>query len=95
MERSTPADEAAVKLLNETYLRMISERPATVSAKDQDATPASQLEGLRWLAEMSDERANATIMALTPGAQLMVAVLAVKELRDLGWSFRFTGPLPG
>ena len=95
MERSAAADEAAVRLLNEAYLRMIDEGPATASAEDRQATPAYLLEGLRWLTELGDERANATIMALSPGAQLMVALLAVKELRGLGWSFRFTATPAG
>jgi hypothetical protein len=40
---------------------------------------------------MREDAANATIHALSPGAQLMVAVVAVKELRDLGWNYRFAG----
>jgi hypothetical protein len=91
MAGSPTADEGAVRLLNEAYLRMTEPGLPTASWEQSQETPASMLNGLRWLTEMSDDKASATIRALSPGAQLMIALLAVKELRDLGWSFRFAG----
>jgi hypothetical protein len=91
MEDSETPDQDAARLLNATYLRTIDAQASTASEEQRREASTSMLQGLVWLAEMSGGKANATIRALSPGAQLMVAVLAVQELRDLGWSYCFAG----
>jgi hypothetical protein len=91
MEDSGTPDDGAVRLLNGAYLRTIDAQRPTASEEQRREASASMLEGLVWLTEMREDAANATIHALSPGAQLMVAVVAVKELRDLGWNYRFAG----
>jgi hypothetical protein len=91
MEGSETPDHDAVRLLNGAFLSTNDAQPSTASEEQQREASASMLEGLVRLTEMNEDKASATIRALSPGAQLMVAVIAVKELHDIGWNYRFAG----